>query len=163
MTGLPSGAPIDVFADLFGVQDDPCNPGAIALPRSRLLSVDSRRQVRTRPDAPRTLQLTDSIVLTGVDDAGDLGKYVFYLDVRTAGPGSGASDGIGTPTLGQGSQGASVRKLQRLLNDHPPDLRLAVDGWFVPVTDGRVREFRQRVAIAVDGIVGPQTWAHLTQ
>ncbi|MCX4759133.1 peptidoglycan-binding domain-containing protein [Kitasatospora purpeofusca] len=69
----------------------------------------------------------------------------------------------GTPTLQQGSHGPAVRKLQRLLNGHLPDLQLAVDGRFGPVTDGRVREFQQRVAIAVDGVVGPQTWGHLTQ
>ncbi|WP_093879305.1 peptidoglycan-binding protein [Streptomyces sp. TLI_105] len=34
---------------------------------------------------------------------------------------------------------------------------------FGPVADGRVREFQQRVDIAVDGIVGPQTWGRLTQ
>ncbi|MFF0837916.1 peptidoglycan-binding domain-containing protein [Streptomyces sp. NPDC003674] len=57
----------------------------------------------------------------------------------------------------QGSHGPAVRKLHRLLNDHLPDLKLVVDGQFGPVTDGRVREFQQRVDIAVDGIVGPQT------
>ncbi|MGK3937373.1 peptidoglycan-binding protein [Streptomyces caeruleatus] len=67
----------------------------------------------------------------------------------------------GTPTLQQGSHGPAVRKLQRLLNDHLPDLQLVVDGRFGPVTDGRVREFQQRVDIAVDGIVGPQTWGRL--
>ncbi|MBP5890219.1 peptidoglycan-binding protein [Streptomyces sp. LBUM 1481] len=67
------------------------------------------------------------------------------------------------PTLQQGSHGPAVRKLQRLLNDHLPDLQLAVDGRFGPVTDGRVRQFQQRFAIVVDGIVGPQTWGHLTQ
>ncbi|MDX3839526.1 peptidoglycan-binding protein [Streptomyces europaeiscabiei] len=68
----------------------------------------------------------------------------------------------GTPTLQQGSHGPAVRKLQRLLNDHLPDLQLVVDGRFGPVTDGRVRKFQQRVDIAVDGIVGPQTWGRLT-
>ncbi|MDW8808999.1 peptidoglycan-binding domain-containing protein [Streptomyces scabiei] len=52
--------------------------------------------------------------------------------------------------------------MQRLLNDHLPDLQLAVDGRFGPVTDGRVRQFQQRFAIVPDGIVGPQTWGHLT-
>ncbi|MEU6622633.1 peptidoglycan-binding protein [Streptomyces litmocidini] len=69
----------------------------------------------------------------------------------------------GTPTLQQGAHGPAVRKLQRLLNDHLPDMQLVVDGQFGPVTHARVREFQQRVAIAVDGIVGPQTWGHLTQ
>ncbi|MEV7417236.1 peptidoglycan-binding protein [Streptomyces sp. NPDC089919] len=71
---------------------------------------------------------------------------------------------IGTPTLQQGAHGPAVRKVQRLLNAHIPDLhQLAVDGQFGPITDARVREFQSRVAIVVDGIVGPQTWGHLTQ
>ncbi|MEU9919020.1 peptidoglycan-binding protein [Streptomyces sp. NPDC051001] len=53
---------------------------------------------------------------------------------------------------------------KRLLNARVPDLhQLAIDGRFGPVTDGRVREFQSRVAIVVDGVVGPQTWGHLTQ
>lgn len=71
---------------------------------------------------------------------------------------------VSTPTWQQGAHGPAVRKVQRLLNAHVPDLRqLAVDGRFGPVTDGRVREFQGRVAIVVDGIVGPRTWGHLTQ
>ncbi|WP_333777173.1 peptidoglycan-binding domain-containing protein [Streptomyces sp. IBSBF 3136] len=160
---LLSKAFVDLVADLFGVKDDAYNPGAIALSQDQLLSANSRRQTRTRPDDPRTLQFTDTIVLTGVDDAGDVGKYVFYLDVQTAVPGSGTSDGVGTPTVRQGSHGEAVRKLQRLLNEHVPDLpSLDVDGGFGPVTDARVREYQRRVEIIVDGIVGPQTWGMLT-
>ncbi|WP_053650345.1 peptidoglycan-binding protein [Streptomyces sp. XY431] len=163
LIGLLSEAFVNLVADLFGIKDDAYNPGAIALSKDQLLSANSRRQVRTRPDDPRTLQFTDTIVLTGVDDAGDIGKYAFYLDVQTTGPGSGASDGIGTPTLSQGSQGEAVRKLQRLLNEHVPDLpSLAVDGDFGPATDARAREYQRRVEIIVDGIVGPQTWGMLT-
>ncbi|MBP5860281.1 alpha/beta fold hydrolase [Streptomyces sp. LBUM 1484] len=84
----------------------------------------------------------------------------FYLDVRSAGPGSGTPDGIGTPTVRQGAQGEAVRKLQRLLNGHVPDLpSLAVDGDFGPATDARVREYQRRVEIIVDGIVGPRPGA----
>ncbi|MFJ5973787.1 peptidoglycan-binding protein [Streptomyces sp. NPDC093060] len=69
----------------------------------------------------------------------------------------------GTPVLSSGSHGPAVRKLQRLLNGHVPDLhRLAVDGVFGPLTDGRVREFQRRLALTVDGVVGPQTWGALT-
>ncbi|MFB6836384.1 peptidoglycan-binding protein [Streptomyces sp. NPDC056361] len=47
---------------------------------------------------------------------------------------------------------------QRLLNAHVPDLQaLAVDGRFGPVTEQHVRKFQTRLAITVDGIVGPQT------
>ncbi|MFE0256164.1 peptidoglycan-binding protein [Streptomyces sp. NPDC059010] len=70
----------------------------------------------------------------------------------------------GAPKLQQGSHGPAVRKLQRLLNARIPDLQqLAIDGQFGPVTHGRVREFQRRIAIVIDGIVGPQTWGHLTE
>ncbi|MFE0256163.1 peptidoglycan-binding protein [Streptomyces sp. NPDC059010] len=70
----------------------------------------------------------------------------------------------GAPKLQQGSHGPAVRKLQRLLNARIPDLQqLAIDGQFGPVTHGRVREFQRRIAIVIDGIVGPQTWGQLTQ
>ncbi|WP_176742568.1 peptidoglycan-binding protein [Streptomyces sp. LUP47B] len=64
----------------------------------------------------------------------------------------GAGDTVGTPTLRSGSHGPAVRKLQRLLNAHVPDIPpLAVDGVFGPVTDGRVRKFQRRLAVVVDG------------
>ncbi|MEV6977470.1 peptidoglycan-binding protein [Kitasatospora sp. NPDC093806] len=163
LIGLLSEAFVNLVADVFGVKDDPYNPGAIALTQAQLLSADSRRQTRTRPDDPRTLEFTDTIVLTGVDDAGDIGKYVFYLDVRPVAPGSGTPGGVTPPTVSQGSQGEVVRALQRLLNEHVPDLpSLAVDGDFGPATDARVREYQRRVEIIVDGVVGPQTWGMLT-
>ncbi|GHF75077.1 peptidoglycan hydrolase-like protein with peptidoglycan-binding domain [Amycolatopsis bartoniae] len=70
----------------------------------------------------------------------------------------------GTPTLRRGSAGPAVRKLQRLLNARMPELTpIAVDGQFGPATDARVREFQRRAALAVDGVVGPNTWRALGQ
>ncbi|MER7485917.1 peptidoglycan-binding protein [Streptomyces sp. NPDC126497] len=161
---------VDFIADeLLGMGPDAYQPSAIALPAARLLSADGRRRTLQRPDDPRTLQYTDELVLTGVDDAGDLGVYAIYLDIQPSAPaptpapmepGGGATD---VPTLSLGSQGPAVRILQHLLNHHlRRGERLAVDGDFGPVTEARVREFQQRAGITVDGVVGPQTWETLT-
>lgn len=53
-----------------------------------------------------------------------------------------------------GSRGMSVEAIQTRL-------KLKVDGWFGPVTDGEVRAYQRRHGLTVDGIVGPITWASL--
>ncbi|MFD9339528.1 peptidoglycan-binding protein [Streptomyces sp. NPDC060028] len=166
---LLAGALVDFVADeVLGIGNDVYNPSAIFLSKDRLLDANARRQTLQRPDDPRTLQFTDAVIISGTDDAGDPGVYALYLDVQpSATPGGGGTpgmdDGVGTPTLSRGSQGAAVEKLQRLLNAHVPDFQpLAVDGDFGSVTDERVREYQRRVEIEVDGVVGPQTWGMLT-
>lgn len=64
------------------------------------------------------------------------------------------------PTLRRGSRGDAVRDLQQRLlgagfNPGP------VDGIFGQGTDGAVRAFQRSRGLAVDGIVGPLTWAAL--
>ncbi|MEK8144565.1 hypothetical protein NKH18_31355 [Streptomyces sp. M10(2022)] len=78
-----TGLLVDFIADeLLGMGPDAYHPSAIALPLDRLLSADSRRRTLRRTDDPRTLQFTDEIILTGVDDAGDRGAYAIYLDIQ---------------------------------------------------------------------------------
>src|SRR4026209_2196867 len=64
------------------------------------------------------------------------------------------------PTLRIWSQGQAVKNLQQILNQVltflPPPL--VEDGIFGPKTLGRVREFQQRAALKVDGVVGALTW-----
>jgi len=64
------------------------------------------------------------------------------------------------PTLRIWSQGQAVKNLQQILNQVltflPPPL--VEDGIFGVKTLGRVREFQQRAALKVDGVVGAQTW-----
>ncbi|MFE4311154.1 peptidoglycan-binding protein [Streptomyces sp. NPDC056891] len=159
---------VDVFADdVFGLQDDAYNPSAIFITKDQLLNADARRKTVQRADDPHTLQFTDLVIITGTDDAGDMGAYHLYLDVQPlAAPGGGGGpvdDGVGTPALSRGSQGVAVEKLQRLLNAHVPDLQpLDVDGDFGSVTEARVREYQRRVDIVVDGEVRLQTWGMLT-
>lgn len=74
-------------------------------------------------------------------------------------------DGPEPPTLSQGSNGPVVEKLQKALNEGRGDFApssnpvLALDGIYGPHTDTAVRGAQQLDGIAVDGIVGLQTWA----
>jgi hypothetical protein len=63
------------------------------------------------------------------------------------------------PTVRRGSRGPAVAEAQRILNAWYPSLpRLAEDGIFGPATEARVKHMQQRAGLAVDGIVGPNTW-----
>lgn len=62
-------------------------------------------------------------------------------------------------TLKLGSQGEAVEAVQSQLIAHGADV--ALDGDFGPQTDAAVRGFQQAHGLAVDGIVGPQTWQAL--
>ena len=55
-------------------------------------------------------------------------------------------------TVAHGDSGEAVRAVQSQWRfiDH--------DGVFGPVTDGLVRRFQEQSGLAVDGVVGPQTW-----
>lgn len=59
-------------------------------------------------------------------------------------------------TLHQGSQRIEVKLLQWTLNDY--GLKTEVDGIFGPKTDRYVRQYQQDKGLAVDGIVGVNTW-----
>jgi hypothetical protein len=73
------------------------------------------------------------------------------------------------PVLQRGSSGEAVRLLQSRLNalagphGHPVlhGKPLAVDGLFGPLTEQVVKAFQGAHGLAVDGIVGPKTWAKL--
>lgn len=73
------------------------------------------------------------------------------------------------PTLRKGSRGAAVTELQQALaaqglvviNATDPS-RLSVEGGvFDANTDEAVRQFQARAKLAVDGVVGPNTWSKL--
>ncbi|MGI9023026.1 MAG: M64 family metallopeptidase [Acidimicrobiales bacterium] len=72
----------------------------------------------------------------------------------------GALLAAGQPTLRRGATGQAVRNLQGLLLAHGHDPR-GIDGIFGPGTEAAVRAFQRQAAIAVDGVVGPQTWGAL--
>ncbi|MCR9244620.1 MAG: peptidoglycan-binding protein [bacterium] len=66
-------------------------------------------------------------------------------------------------TLRRGARGDSVVRLQRRLVKHHSDLDEArfVDGDFGPGTERQVKRFQQNARLAVDGVVGRNTWSAL--
>jgi peptidoglycan hydrolase-like protein with peptidoglycan-binding domain len=63
------------------------------------------------------------------------------------------------PLVRQGDQDHPVRTLQYLLRARGHNV--TVDGIFGPKTDAAVRAFQGERGLAVDGIVGPDTWRAL--
>jgi peptidoglycan hydrolase-like protein with peptidoglycan-binding domain len=66
-----------------------------------------------------------------------------------------------TPTISQGASGPTVRWLQYLLVRRTLSDNHQIDGHFGPVTKTAVEEFQTQEHLAVDGVVGPATWAAL--
>jgi peptidoglycan hydrolase-like protein with peptidoglycan-binding domain len=63
------------------------------------------------------------------------------------------------PLVRQGDRDHPIRTLQDLLRARGHTV--TVDGIFGPRTDAAVRAFQQERGLAVDGIVGPNTWRAL--
>lgn len=63
------------------------------------------------------------------------------------------------PMLHYGSQSPAVKIMQHYLVEAGADI--VVDGIFGPITRQAVLAFQQEAGLAVDGIVGPQTWTSL--
>jgi len=62
----------------------------------------------------------------------------------------------------QGSTGDAVRAVQSQIHSRGDGAnQVAIDGIFGPITNGAVRAFQELLGLAVDGIVGPQTYIHL--
>ena len=62
------------------------------------------------------------------------------------------------PTVGLGSRGSTVVRLQNDLNGAFGFPIVAVDGIFGQKTKNAVVEFQQQVNLTPNGIVGPQAW-----
>ena len=62
------------------------------------------------------------------------------------------------PVLKVGSIGLPVRRLQSRMTAVGFDTG-GVDGRFSPQTEQAVKQLQQQAKIAIDGIVGPKTWA----
>ncbi len=66
----------------------------------------------------------------------------------------------GQPTISKGATGDVVRRLERALR-RTPNPSLSVDGVFGTLLESAVKQFQQGAGLAVDGVVGPATWAAL--
>jgi peptidoglycan hydrolase-like protein with peptidoglycan-binding domain len=66
---------------------------------------------------------------------------------------------VNSPTLRNGSNGASVKRLQNLLRDK--GYNIAADGDFGPATEEAVKKFQTAQGLQADGVVGPKTWSAL--
>lgn len=62
-------------------------------------------------------------------------------------------------TVFKGMDGPLVKMVQRRLREH--GFTIKIDASFGPVTEGVVRAFQKKKGLAVDGRVGPKTWAAL--
>jgi len=94
--------------------------------------------------------------LKGVDYSGEDGA------AGPASPEAGPVTSSNTPTLRKGSKGAYVTLLQKQLLDRGYSLgSWGADGDFGSATEKAVRAFQGDQGLAVDGIVGPKTWAAL--
>lgn len=60
-----------------------------------------------------------------------------------------------------GSSGSDVKTLQEMLNNN--GYSLDVDGNFGPKTQAAVKDYQKKNSLAVDGIVGSNTWGTLTK
>ncbi len=67
-----------------------------------------------------------------------------------------------TPELAKGATGTEVSAMQQALHIHsggnPPGDPGPIDGIFGDLTDAAVKSYQSAVGVAVDGIVGDQTW-----
>jgi peptidoglycan hydrolase-like protein with peptidoglycan-binding domain len=72
-------------------------------------------------------------------------------------------DGGPMPTLREGSTGDAVARLQEVLTNGAPGqwgtTPQGIDGKFGPHTEASVRAFQNWAGVAVDGVVGDQTWS----
>jgi peptidoglycan hydrolase-like protein with peptidoglycan-binding domain len=66
----------------------------------------------------------------------------------------------GQPTIRLGAAGDVVRRLQRALH-RTPDFGIKIDGIFGPQVEASVKAFQEASGLAVDGIVGEETWIAL--
>ena len=96
--------------------------------------------------------------------ADNLAKAFAEVIVAKSGVNKSTSKGvtITLPILSQGSKGAEVKTLQRLLNalgyHDAREKPLAVDGSFGPATLYALKNFQDQRKLEVDGSCGPATW-----
>lgn len=76
------------------------------------------------------------------------------------GIGGGGGGNYNWPVFSRGDQSTDIYSVQYLLEQHGHNLQYH-DGIYGPETESEVTAFQRGANIAVDGIVGPQTWGEL--
>ncbi len=110
--------------------------------------------------AVKRYQRQQGLVVDGIVGPATWGRIESGLGGSRPAAGGGGSSA--RATLKRGSRGTQVTELQRFLNRvYPAYSKLATGGIFGPATERVVKEFQRRSGLAVDGIVGPRTWAKL--
>ncbi|GIJ68491.1 peptidoglycan-binding domain-containing protein [Virgisporangium ochraceum] len=66
----------------------------------------------------------------------------------------------GMPTVKNGDEGDAVAQAQRALR-RTPNLGLAVDGEFGPLTEAATKDFQKQAGLPVTGVVDEATWQAL--
>ena len=89
-----------------------------------------------------------------------LGAYRPKYSASSISSPSGGGVAVNLPMLKNGSEGASVKALQILLNGYGYNCGTA-DGIFGKKTEAAVRKFQSAKKIESDGIVGKNTWTKL--
>ena len=131
----------------------------------------------TAPGATTTDALTSAVVSTATSTAVTT-TIGGAIDPTTPSPPAAVTTSVSTnaaestTTVGrvvsspsenvrQGDTGPGVEQIQQALITAGYDL--GVDGIFGPVTDQAVRDFQEENGLTIDGVVGPQTWAKLSE
>ncbi|WP_338748296.1 peptidoglycan-binding domain-containing protein [Janibacter alittae] len=104
--------------------------------------------------AVRSFQRKKSLKVNGVVDS-NVWKALKGMSYKKTGTSGDSSSSTKVPeTVRQGSRGAAVKKLQRVLD-------LKADGVFGSQTASAVRSFQRRNSLTADGVVGAKTWEAL--
>lgn len=106
------------------------------------------------------LALTGALLLGGAVTATTATAAEATTATQAVVPGEHGCSPHSQATVRRGSSGSAVRHLQCLLNYWGYDVA-GVDGIFGTRTENQVRNFQRDRGLAVDGIVGANTWAAL--
>ena len=127
------------------------------------------------PDSCRQLPLTaDGTQWTDRSRGKNLDESVLMDDFFSAAGGTGQGTAVpvweetmmnALPTLQLGAKDVKtpwfVRRIQGLCQACLPDQKIVIDGSFGASTDAAVKAIQKSHGLAVDGVVGPKTWAVL--
>lgn len=91
--------------------------------------------------------------------AWDWDRYMDFVN-GTAGGGGGGGSSYSWPYFSRGDQNTDIYSVQYLLEEHGYELQYH-DGIFGSGTEQHVEEFQSARGLAVDGVVGPNTWTEL--